>query len=453
MPSVHECSADKPAGPRLASQRFNQRALREPPSAGPEAFLSNAGCRVKEWAFINGTGYDRITAAEALRRRNADGGLNRNVIFYSRHASGTRLRMALIAGEKTPHFAYRLGGAKRAEHMGPPESIHHSLFKQALAGLDSIRLMVNGQYHSLQIEEREIEPELTADGHLIRPDVAWRFTSDTLLDKMWGCKVYVEVCHSHPVPQFKLERLRAASLPVIEVRIPENLLFRGDETASDNWQRNYINYIKNYFEDPKHWLKPILLHDPRSSGYINIMAQWSADKEAARLAQQKVVGLQAQVDRSVTFRRSVAELPGLVPSLPRSSGSAAPVLTLLPPRWFKRPRVWAIAAVALVMLMGALWLTRGGRPAEETSSDATSATAPDAQLRLLVAEAPHARPPVPPVHAKKKPKKRPIAALAPPADTATEPSGWYAIPPQQRASEAGAPAPASEAVSSPPAEQ
>lgn len=229
-----------------------------------------------------------------------------------------------------PHFRY-LKKSDHENHTGSEESIHHSLFKQALASIGTTRIRLKDGYHVLEISDAVAEVRLPVGDRVIRPDVRWRFTSDTLLDKKWDSTAYVEVCHKHPVPDEKLQALIAAHAPVIEVDIPDYLLFKGDDNASEDWQNKYLEFAKRQLEDLTHFLPGVVLSDPSSHGYIEVLREWNADKRALAHAQQELEDMRSRyAERQQLVQRQLVEARALVPVASTvSSSMTAPSFELL----------------------------------------------------------------------------------------------------------------------------
>lgn len=222
--------------------------------------------------------------------------------------------------DRRPFFAYVKSDAHLAERLGPPETVQHLLFKEALATLQTVRLVWQGESHVIRIQKAAIEPTLNAGSSVVKPDVAWRFTSDTLLDKNWGSKVYVEVCHKHPVPDTKLKALKAADLPFIEVEIPPDLLFRGDESSSEDWQRNYIAHVKKHFEERARPLTVIPISNPTSPAVDALLSELASHRLAADKAETELAETQSRfAEAQLEFHHTASNLRSLIPATPSAS--------------------------------------------------------------------------------------------------------------------------------------
>jgi hypothetical protein len=240
--------------------------------------------QIKLWAYLSQTGLERTTAWDAARVRRRDNyGRPDGRVFFSTHRSGERYPMTLrlITGKRA-HFAYIGDGPP--PHAGQGESLQHSLFKQALAGLKTVTLRLKDADHRLSIEQGQNEALINhPSGRFYRSDTHWQFSSSTLLDKRWLGSVHVEVNHTHGIEREKAADFFSLNMAMIEVDIPEIFAFDDGEDATAEQCQRYLKKVNHILSMPNGFLSASIRSDPISD-VIRANEQRISDAESGASA-------------------------------------------------------------------------------------------------------------------------------------------------------------------------
>ncbi len=215
----------------------------------------------------------------------------------------------------TAFFRY-INGTDEA-NGGGGESLTHLLFKEAIAGLSGTKLALDtfGE-HDITITHGETEKEIRTDEGPYYADVYLRFTSNTRLGLKWSGEIYIEVNHTHAVPPYKLDSLRQARLPVVEVDVPNTLVYDYEnEYTTDPREAAHIRRIQNMLQ--KGFLAGRVISDRSSVEFL--------EQEVDRLAHALE---QTEKDCSEEKRRSDAAIQRLGTALERESGLTSTVVDL-----------------------------------------------------------------------------------------------------------------------------
>lgn len=200
----------------------------------------------KPWAYLAEDGHRRISAIAVQRLRDKNGGKSLKDKFWSPHRIGSRRRVKHIKIGNTPFFAY-VPDADGGDGGGG-ESLSHLLFKEAIAMLTKTELRLgNGVSHPIRITHAQVEYPINL-GKLYSVDVYCRFESDSYLEKKWNGQVCFEVWNTHEVPSDKMQDLRAAQFPVIEVKVRESFQYRYEDATTDELEDRHKAYLVRYLE-------------------------------------------------------------------------------------------------------------------------------------------------------------------------------------------------------------
>nr|WP_314541753.1 hypothetical protein [uncultured Massilia sp.] len=200
-----------------------------------------------------------------------------------------------------PHFKYN--NAADEHSGGPGESLQHLLFKEAVASISGTLLKL-GKFgnHRITIAGAEMEKGIDHPASLRRADVFLRFDGETSLGLKWGGELYLEIKRSHAVDKDKLDIIRSLRLPMVEVSIPDTILYEYDEeTTTDEREAAYVSRIKKMLEGPTGFLAGEVLNNPSTLAYMEqqlpLLRKQLAESERARsAAEDRVKELSTSVD-------------------------------------------------------------------------------------------------------------------------------------------------------------
>jgi hypothetical protein len=250
----------------------------------------------KSRAYTTEFGFEKITAWAVMQERQRYGGRSLNKTYWSTHQPGNRKRLKHVNKGGTAFFSY-LNSADEVNGDGGGESLTHQLFKEAIAGLSRTKLKLGsfGEYE-ITITQGETEKEIRVIDGLYYADAYWRFNSISDLELKWSGEAYIEVNHTHPIPPYKQEDLRRARLPVIEVDVPQILVYPiADENTTDPLESAHITRIQGMLENG--FLAGRVISDRSSVGFM--------EQECARLERDLY---QSETSRSEIKRRADAAL-------------------------------------------------------------------------------------------------------------------------------------------------
>ncbi|RON72356.1 hypothetical protein [Pseudomonas fluorescens] len=221
---------------------------------------------------------DKVTAKQVERRRlNEFNGQPTGQSFYSSHKPGSRKPVKHVMKGDTSFFAY-INSEGTCGGVGG-ESLNHQLFKEALLTIETTRLSLifnsgtraqRQENITVQFTHAESEKRLVtaAQGHRC-VDVYLKFETDSHIGRKWEGELHLEVRSTHAVDAEKQTELRALSVPVVEVDIPEIFIYKfSDERTTDEREAAHKMFIKNVLEGPKGFLKCVVLSNPSSKPYL-----------------------------------------------------------------------------------------------------------------------------------------------------------------------------------------
>jgi hypothetical protein len=258
---------------------------------------------MKTRAYLDQTGKNTVTAWSVAKERDRlYRGDSTGLTYYSTDPAGHRKPMAHVYRKGcAPHFKY-INAAD--EHSGGSgESLQHLLFKEAVAsiGRTTLKLGKFGDYR-ITITAAEVERGIDHPESLRRSDVFLKFESDTSLALKWGGVLYVEIRRSHAVDKDKLDIVRSLRLPMVEVPIPDNILYEFDEeTTTDEREAAYVSRIKKMLEGPNGFLAGEVLNNPSTLEYLEkqlpmVRQQLTKSESARAVAEARVKELSDSVD-------------------------------------------------------------------------------------------------------------------------------------------------------------
>lgn len=211
-----------------------------------------------------------------MQERKQYGGRPLGKTYWSTHKPGNRKSVKHVQKGDTAFFAY-INGADEIDSDGGGESLTHQLFKEAIAGLSGTKLKLSGfGEYEVAVTHGQTEKEILTDDGRYYADAYWKFNSAGDLGLRWSGEVYLEVHHTHAVPPQKQESFRQARIPVIEIDVPQILVYPiADENTTDPLEAAHVSKIRNVLQ--KGFLAGRVISDRLSIEYL--------EQEVARLNQ------------------------------------------------------------------------------------------------------------------------------------------------------------------------
>ncbi|MGW8393567.1 hypothetical protein [Pseudoduganella sp. HUAS MS19] len=260
--------------------------------------------RMKTRAYLEQAGKVTVTAWSVANERDQFyRGESTRQTYYSLHNAGQRKPMSHVYRKgSAPHFKYKVTADEHSGGAG--ESLQHLLFKEALSSITGTMLKLGKLgNHRITVIASELEKGIDHPESLRRTDVFLRFESETSLGLKWGGELYVEIRRAHAVDNDKLDIARSLRLPMVEVSIPQGILYEYDvETTTDEHEAAYVCRIRKMLEGPTGFLSCDVLNNPSTLEYLEqhrvILRQQLAESEKARGAAEERVGeLTTEVQR------------------------------------------------------------------------------------------------------------------------------------------------------------
>lgn len=163
------------------------------------------------------------------------------------------------------HFYYQSDESGR-QGDGTRETLSHALCKRAISELTSTTLRVGSHEIPIRILESFSEKEVDIDEKRYRPDVSFRFESDSEYQVKWGGILHVEVWHTHATGDTKVRDFFNAGLAMFEMRVSEKLQFNvAENIATKADMERHVEWLKGLFSG---WIGGRMLSDPKSREYL-----------------------------------------------------------------------------------------------------------------------------------------------------------------------------------------
>lgn len=234
----------------------------------------------KSFAYLSPFGglADKVTAKQIERRRCQEfHGQPTGQLFYSSHKPGNRKPVKHVMKGGTSYFAYINNDGSGGGVGG--ESLNHQLFKEALISIERARLQLifnsstrarRQENISIAVTHAESEKRLVTQNESSRSvDVYLKFETESRIGCKWEQQLYLEVHSTNAVDAEKQTDLRALSVPVVEVDIPDIFVYKfSDENTTDEREAAHKAFIKKILEGPTGFLRCRVLSDPSSRQYL-----------------------------------------------------------------------------------------------------------------------------------------------------------------------------------------
>lgn len=127
------------------------------------------------------------------------------------------------------HFAYE-GESDSAGGGSGGESLHHFIYKTAIASLSAMTFKVNNlpgkPVIPLRVVKAETEKRFEHKGQAFYADIFIDFSISPEFELRWGGKLAVEIIHTSKTPQVKREFYEDQGVAVLEVKVSERVLWR-----------------------------------------------------------------------------------------------------------------------------------------------------------------------------------------------------------------------------------
>lgn len=262
----------------------------------------------KRWRYIG------VRRAQALKKDASD---RRYLEWWSTQAEPSKRRSMCI--RKSPagtlFFAYKGDESGGGEGNGG-ESLHHFIYKTAIASLGEATFQVNnlpGQpIIPLRIVNAETEKHFTYKGQSFYADIFIEFSNSPEFELRWGGKLAVEIIHTSKTPQIKRDFYEEQGITVLEVKVSERVLYRLKRMDLSNYgeeeERLLIeDVVRRFSKEP---IFTYALVDSLSQSWL-IYENWANELSVSRLraivARQNecLDELRGERDRSVAKQRTL----------------------------------------------------------------------------------------------------------------------------------------------------
>lgn len=224
---------------------------------------------MKYWAYKTQDCDDIVFAADIEAEKVARGLVGRmpSPKFYSDGNPGRREVMFQRSnrGGNGGHFYYQSEYSDR-EGGGARETLSHALCKRAISELTGTTLRLGIRDIPIRILESSSETEVVIGENRYRPDVSFRFESDSEHQVKWDGILHVEVWHTHATGDAKAKDFFDAGLAMFEMRVSEKLQFNVAENfATKEDMDQHLEWLKRLFSG---WIGGTMLSDPKSRKYL-----------------------------------------------------------------------------------------------------------------------------------------------------------------------------------------
>lgn len=224
---------------------------------------------MKFWAYKTQHCDDIVFAADIEADKVERGLIGRwdSPKYYSDGNPGRREVMfqRTNRGGNGGHFYYQSKDSNR-QGDGAPETLSHALCKRAISELTGTTLRVGNRYIPIRILESSSEKEVVIGANRYRPDVSFRFESDSEYQMKWRGIIHVEVWHTHATGEKKAKDFFSAGLALFEMRVTEKLQFNvAENCATKGDMERHVEWLKGLFSG---WIGGRMLSDPKSREYL-----------------------------------------------------------------------------------------------------------------------------------------------------------------------------------------
>lgn len=227
---------------------------------------------MKFHAYVGQIGYTRKSAytVNAERHERYRGGPSPEK-FFSLHREGHRKPLEHVKGPGRPFFRYS-DGHDDGGPGGPGESIEHLLYKETIASLTRTQLNLRGKGdHRIIITHGETEKLIPGASRAYRSDVYLRFEAEepSELGLKWAGEIYIEIHKTNLVEPQKHDEMRALGIPMVEVTIPQDLLYQhGGADTTDELEQAYVKWLKAILESERGFIAGTVLSQSSSAAYL-----------------------------------------------------------------------------------------------------------------------------------------------------------------------------------------
>ena len=295
--------------------------------------------------------------------------------FYSDGIPGRREIMfqRTNRGGSGGHFYYQSEDSDR-QGDGARETLSHALCKRAISELTSTTLRVGSREIPIRILDSSSEKDVVIGENRYRPDVSFRFESDSEYQMKWDGILHVEVWHMHATGEKKAKDFFGSGLAMFEIRVTEKLQFNvAENCATKRDMERHVEWLKGLFSG---WIGGRMLSDPKSREYLlaenkelfKSLDRVTTEKSSVELELEKAKvdilevrgNLTAERRANTALQAEINELKELVVQKNqklRETNTEKVQLTEANATAAKSLFLWRLATSALVLLtMMLLWL-------------------------------------------------------------------------------------------------
>lgn len=261
------------------------------------------------WRYIG------VRRARYLEREASD---RRYLEWWSTHTDPSQRRRMYIKVSPTGKlfFAYKGETGSGGEGTGG-ESLHHFVYKSAIASLAGFDVKVNNlpgrPAIPLRVIRAETERQFQHNGQCFYADIFIEFESSPEYQLRWGHALAIEVIHTSKTPQEKRNFYEEQGITVLEVKVSDKVLWRLKRIDFTNFddddeQRLIDDVVRRFESQP---IYAYALADSLSRSWL-FYENWANELNAARfrakVAQQNesIEDLRDALDRSAAKRQALA---------------------------------------------------------------------------------------------------------------------------------------------------
>lgn len=180
-----------------------------------------------------------------------------------------------MSAVKNGFYRYKVGeNNSNTIHDKDGSSLSHSIAIQVLAEMDEINFVFGEEEHKFEAKEirsEYLKLQLTNRNRYeyYYPDLVCFFDTPKELSLKWESKVAIEVKHTHPCEDEKIQDFESHGIPIIEVNIKGISIEKKFNTKPPTPEQleNYYHYLKNTFRKKVYGK---VLSNPVSNKYFNI---------------------------------------------------------------------------------------------------------------------------------------------------------------------------------------
>lgn len=188
-----------------------------------------------------------------------------NIKFYSTHKKIENKKILFFVNA-SPNSYFRYKSENDNPNKGKDETLTHELCKEIISEIKDLNFKIYNDYYKFKVIDSEIEHRIDTPNGTYVVDIFVKFEQSipNYLKIKWNGILAIEIFVHHKCEQDKITNLKAAMVPVIQVRISDKLWIDESKELSLKDIENKKAFLTSYFE--KEIFAQLLL-DPSSEEY------------------------------------------------------------------------------------------------------------------------------------------------------------------------------------------